>query len=489
MKVTDRLKIAGKELLKANIGNVWKSLTLPEEVLLNPTLYRGEPFGKSFWLFNSEGGEDKYFNFSGNSSLKDAYSKCPPIAAILNRKAQAYINGKTWILNKSGKAKGKESTSEAATKIRRLILQPNRIQSGKQFEAQRYMYQQLYGYAIIFLDKPFGFPTMDAKAMWLIPNWMCEIEESKEMFYKDGATIIKSVTLTYKNEKVPLPVDNIFIVKDFRPSFSSVYLPESRVKSLEMPINNVIGAYESRNVLIHRRGPSFLVSNRANDKMGTVPLTAEEKAETEKAFAQYGLTKKQKQAIVTSASIDVTPIGFDVGQLKLMEEVLESSKAICDGFGYPAYLMGLIDPTFNNQSAADKGLYQNTIIPESESDYEQLNALFKTDELGLIIEKDYTHVTVLQEDKKAFASARLTLAQSLEKEFKLNWITFNRVLELMGEDTVTWGNIYYRDMITAGFVFGEGNQQIAWVDENGQLTTQNNSNNESSNSQNNQSGS
>lgn len=484
MKVTDRLKIAGKELLKANIGNVIKSLTLPEEVLLNPMLYQGEPFGKNFWLFNNEGGEDKYFSFTGNSSLKDAYTKCPPVAAILNRKAQAFVNGKTWILNKSGKAKGKESSTEVANKIRNLLTQPNKIQSGKQFKAQRYMYQQLYGYAIVFMDKPFGYPTYEAKSMWLIPNWMCEIEESKELFYKEGATIIKSVTINYKGERIPLPVDNVFIIKDFRPSFSSVYLPETRVKSLEMPINNVIGAYESRNVLIHRRGPSFLVSNKANDKIGTIPLTPEERAETEKAFAQYGLTKKQKQAIITSASIDVTPIGFDVGELKLMEEVTESSKAICDGFGYPAYLMGLIDPTFNNQSAADKGLYQNTIMPEAESDDEQWNAIFKTADLGIIIENDYSHVTVLQEDKKTFASARLTLAQSLEKEFKLNWITYNRVLELMGEDTVTWGNIYYRDMVAAGFVFGEGNQQQLWLDENGQLTSQN-PNDGSANNQNN----
>lgn len=484
MKVTDRLKIAGKELLKANIGNVFKSLTLPEEVLLNPTLYRGEPFGKNFWLFNNEGGEDKYFSFTGNSSLKDAYTKCPPVAAILNRKAQAYINGKTWILNKAGKAKGKESTTEAATKIRKLLLQPNRIQSGKQFEAQAYMYQQLYGYAIVLLVKPFGYPNMDASEMWLIPNWMCEIEETKELFYKDGATIIKSVTLIYKNEKTPLPVDNIFLLKDLRPSFTSVYLPETRIKSLEMPINNVIGAYQSRNVIIHRRGPSFLVSNNGNDKIGTIPWTPEEKAENEKAFSQFGLTKGQKQAMITSSSVSVTPIGFNVGELKLMEEVVESSKAICDGFGYPAYLLGLIDPTFNNQSAADKGLYQNSIMPEAESNYEQWNALFNTADLGIIIEKDYSHVTVLQEDKKAFASARLTLAQSLEKEFKLNWITYNRVLELMGEDTVTWGNIYYRDMVAAGFVFGEGNQQQMWLDENGQLTTQN-QNDGSANTENN----
>ncbi len=42
-------------------------------------------------------------------------------------------------------------------------------------------------------------------------------------------------------------------MKDFTPSFCSLVIPESRIKALQLPINNIIGAYESRNVLINYR--------------------------------------------------------------------------------------------------------------------------------------------------------------------------------------------------------------------------------------------
>lgn len=437
---------------------------------LNSSNYRGTPLGKNGWLFSNDGC-DHYFDFTGAGSSLKAYNDCPPVAAIINRKALSYINGKTWILNTSGKAKEKESTNEQATKIRKLFAKPNVMQIGKHFDAQRYMYQQLYGYAIVLMVKTTGFPNYDAESMWLIPNWMVEIEENdNKNFYEKDAPVIKKVIMKYKNLRGELPLDKIFFLKDFRPSFSSIYLPESRIKPLAMPINNIIGAYESSNVLINRRGPNYMVSNGASDTISTIPMTPAEKKEVEDAFKGLGMQRWQSQAIITSANVNVTPVGFDAEKLRLHEEITESSKAICDGFGFPPHLLGLLDPTFNNQNAAEKGLYQNTIIPESESDCDQWNEIFNTSEYGIKITRDFSHITVLQQDKKEFAGARKTLSESLEKEFKNNWITYNRVLELLDEDTVEWGNIYYQQMVAAGFKFGNTPVKLS-VDENGNITT------------------
>ena len=466
MRLTTRIK-AGMQMIAGNTKSALNTISL------DSSSYRtGNPFGKDFWMFGNDG-TDHYFSFTGAESSLKAYNECPPVSAIINRKAQAYVNGKTWILNTTGKAKGKESTSEVAVKIRKLLLKPNILQSGKQFEAQAYMYQQLYSYAVGLFIKPFGFQNSEASAMWIIPNWMLEVEESDHIFYKKDAQTIKKIVMTYKGQRAELPLENIFIIKDFSISFCSAILPESRIKSLEMPINNIIGSYESSNVLINRRGPNYLVSNASNDKVGTIPMTPEEKKETQKAFNGLGMRKWQSQAIITSASVNVASVGFDAAQLRLHEEIQENSKAICDRLGYPPHLLGLLDPTFNNQNAAEKGLYQNTIIPESESNYEQWNSIFNTEEFNISISKDYSHITVLQEDKKLFAEARQVLAQSLDKEFKNNWVTYNRVLELLGEDTVEWGNVYYRQLVEAGFVFGDTNTSLA-IDSNGNVVTQNN---------------
>src|SRR5438105_12568663 len=105
--------------------------------------YRGD------WGYSFDGNGHNYFKYEGLDSSLTAYRRCPPITAIINKKAQAFINGKTWLLNTQGKAKGKEATSAEAVKLRTLFSQPNPIQSGKQFEAQNYIYQQLAGYVVV----------------------------------------------------------------------------------------------------------------------------------------------------------------------------------------------------------------------------------------------------------------------------------------------------------------------------------------------------
>lgn len=456
MKLTTRIATAGKLL----IGQTKSALS---SILLDSSTYGRNSTGEGFWLFGvGSTNQDVFISSIDKTSPQKAYMNCPPVSAIINKKVQCYVNGKTWIMNTSGKAKGKEATGEVATKIRKLLSHPNKINSGKDFDAKVYMHKQLYGYCVVLLNKPFGFPVYEAKDMWIIPNWMVEIEESKEMFFDKNVNVIKRVTVSYKGVNRDLPLDNVLILKDFRPSFESVVLPSSRICSLEMPINNVIGAFESRNVIINRRGPQTFVSRQGSDAFAAGPLLPDEKEDLLRDFgSKYGLTKSQSSVIIGAAGTTVQSVGYDVGQLKLLEEVTESAKAICDGFGYPSHLLGLLDPTFNNQNAAEKGLYQNSIIPEAESDCEQWNEIFKTADYGIYIEKDFSHISVLQQDKKELAGARLTMGQALEREFKNNWITLNRALEILGEDAVANGNKYYKDLLAEGYVFGNMPAQAA----------------------------
>jgi hypothetical protein len=144
--LADRFKHAG-QFLKEGASNIVKSLMNPVTIdPLNPMSYRGDinniptgsAFGNSFWLFGNDG-VDRYFDFANADCSLKAYRKCPPVAAILQAKAQAYMNGKTWILNAGGKAKDKESTKPEAVKIRKLFSNPNPIQSGAQFESLAYL--------------------------------------------------------------------------------------------------------------------------------------------------------------------------------------------------------------------------------------------------------------------------------------------------------------------------------------------------------------
>jgi hypothetical protein len=437
-----RLLNAGKELIKGDFDTALKSLS-PYSYELVPEGYRPSIGGHDNFLFETNGTSTFHFQYSGYNSAQKAYERCPPVNAIINRKAQAYINGKTWVLNKQGKAKGKEATSIEAKKLQALFKKPNPLQSWKQFEAQGYIYQQLFGYTIVLPIKPVGFKeNIDATALWNIPPSMVDIEETNKLFYQsDTGGIIKQIVLNYKGTRTPLKVEDIYILKDFAPSFCSLVVPDSRIRALELPINNIIGAYESRNVLINYRGALGILSqDPGSGQYGTIPMSNNQKEELQQEFRRYGLSNHQWQFIITSASLKWQQMGISTKDLMLFEEIEADTMAICDSYNYPYQLMSSAKgTTFSNLNEGKKLLYQDATMPEAESMYEQWNQLFNTEAYGILIDKDYGHVAVLQEDKAQTAQARLTLNEALTIEFQNGLITLDDWLEKLGEDPLPNG--------------------------------------------------
>lgn len=450
---TRQLLTAGKELFNGNFEGAVKSLSYGHEIQpipLTPSSYRGGQDGQQ-WFAEMVGGNFFYFTYSGNKSASQAYECCPPVAAIINKKAQAYINGKTWVLNTQGKAKGKEATTIEAKKLQKLFAQPNPIQNWSQFEAQGYIYQQLFGYTLILSIKPVGFKeNIDASALWNIPPFMVDIEETNKLFYQTSQKgMIKKIVLNYKGVSSELDVDSVYILKDITPSFNSLIFPQSRICALELPINNIIGAYESRNVLINYRGALGILTKDAGDggQYGALPLPEGEKENIQNDFRRYGLKHHQWQIIITSASMKWQQMGYPTKDLMLFEEVEGSTQAICDGYNYQYELLSNSKGvTFANKNEAKKLVYQDAILPEAQSIYGQWNQFFNTSKYNLVIDKDFSHVAVLQADQLQTAQARKARNDALLIEYQNDLITMNRWLELNGEDPRPDGDRYYSEI-------------------------------------------
>jgi hypothetical protein len=427
MNIHTRLKAIGNLLLGKDelaLKSVYESFATNN--------YRGDD-GSGFFFFGPDGAEYK-FKFAGRNSSLTAYRLCSPLNAIINKKAQAYINGKTWVLN----SRGKEATSDEAKKLRKLLKQPNPLQSGKQFEAQGYIYQQLFGFNVILALKPVGFrDNIDASTLWNIPPFMIDIEETEKLFYQsDTKGIIKRIILNYKGRRTEIPVEEVFIMKDIVPSFESLVIPESRVCSLEMPINNIIGAYESRNVLINYRGALGILT-ADKDSMGTIPLNTTDKEELQRDFRRYGLSNKQWQVIITSAALKCQNMGYATKDLMLFEEIEDDIMRICDEYNFPYQLMASAKgSTFANMKEGKQLLYQDAIIPEAESICEQWNQFFDLERFNLTLSKDFSHIPALQADKQHEATARKTLNEAKKIEWDNNLITLNQWLVALGEDTI-----------------------------------------------------
>lgn len=418
--------------------------------LVAPSVYRGGLNNGAFYFGGN--GTDYRFAYNSHSSALTAYQKCPPLTAVINRKAQCYINGKTEIVNTQGKV----SDSPDAKRLKALLTNPNPLQTWKQFEAQQYIYIQLFGFCVTLPIIPAGMESLGplyATSLWNIPPYMLDISESNRLFYQTDLTgILNYIRLDYKGISTNLPLDNLFIFRDFVPSADSLIFPDSRIKSLQMPINNIIGAYLSRNELINYAGAQGLMTPATSDTAGSIPLKTGEKAQLQEDFKrQYGIQRGQWRYIIAPTAMNWIPIGKPTKDLMLFEEISDSIMRICDSLNYPSPLLNSEKgPNVSNTAVYQAQIYNDGIIPESEDIYEQWSRYFKLAKLNLCMRKNYNHVSVLQENKKEQGQALLYLNQSNMLLWNQDLITANEIRENNEMDPVVGWDIYRSDFIAAG---------------------------------------
>lgn len=452
---------AGKQVAKLNFGAAAAAVkdAFSTEVI-SGTYQRGNlKASPEVWEF-IRASKGLHFTYSGAESCVNAYKLCPPVAAIINRKAVADANGEFSITKVKGKGKDSEATSVEAVKLRNLMQSPNPLQSGVEFWMMVKIYTQLCGHCLILpTGGALGFSPLDAKYWWVVPPNLYTIDETASIDFSTGKSI-QRIRILNGDKTITLPPSEVLLLKDISPSFSNPAIGASRLESVQDAINNIIGAYESRNVLMNQRGPTMIISSDKKEAdAGTISLNPSEKEEIQDAFAaKYGIRRGQSQAIITNASIKLETVGFATKDLLLHEEVKESTNAICEAYSFPSDLLAREKgATFSNGYNADKTLYQNAIIPEANLLCSQLSSWLKLSTYGLELCKEFDHVAALQENKKEQAEARKTLTESLDLAYKSDVITLGRYRELLGEDAGQNANTYYSQTLQNGN--GDQNQQ------------------------------
>lgn len=437
--------IAGKQFMKGNIGNAitaLRSTTVKSELIstdIHPARYHR---GNFFFGVN---GADKAFIWGNYNSSLTAYQKCPIVSAVINKSAQATVNGKMFIMNSDGK----ESQKPQAKALRRMFMRPNPLQTGKQFQAQGNVYKRMYGYCPILVMRPKGFEhDFSTWIMFNVPPWMIQVEDDPNWFFTSTRQPFKSIRLTYMGRSVLVNPDNLFFLKENQVSTStyhtssiienvSLFLPDSKLLYLEKSIDTLVSSLEGRASLNRDRGPMWLLTNDSGDgDAGIFPVDEDDKTELQREFLRYGVMNGQRKAIITDAKLKLQTVGFDVAQLKLLEGEIQDAKMICDGLNFPPYLLGLVDAKFDNQQIAERNWYTNSVIPDAESDDEQWNEFLKLDEIGLSRVTDYTHLPALQEDDVKRSTARLILDQALKIEYDAGVLTLNEWLLALGKDPI-----------------------------------------------------
>jgi hypothetical protein len=177
----------------------------------------------------------------------------------------------------------------------------------------------------------------------------------------------------------------------------------------KIAIKNLIPVYEARNVIYVKRGALGFIVSKKTDASGSVSLTTKEKNDAQEAYqATYGLTRGKSQIGVSSAPVEYIDTSMSIQELQPFEETLSDAIAIYSALRVPPHLVPSKDKsTFNNANADMKSFYSDVIIPMAKKYAQGYSSFFNIDRK--YIHADFSHIDVLQENRKERADVDKTL--------------------------------------------------------------------------------
>lgn len=376
-----------------------------------------------------------------------AYQYCSPLAAVIDRLAEADTNGIVEFIDSEGITADKKyvKRNQQLQRIKRLMSNPNPFQTWEEFNSQQVVLCKIFGYCPVFAVCPEGMDKSWTKALFNLSPFLAMPQANYEIdFYsEEKINPIKEWTITIYGKSYTIPSSDIILVKDGYIDSESYQmgLPISKVAGLDYFVSNICASMEADNVLLKKKGPLGVFSHDPKpDVGGWTPLKTIEKQELQDDLRQYGLTLGQLQYVISKTPLKWNAMSFNLRDLMTKENVRQGIDGICDRFGYPAELMSGKNATYENRNSAEKFLYQNNVIPFSLRRMARYNEFFGLEDYLLYL--DYDHLPVLQEDIMNAGQARKAKSESLLIDWNAGLITFNEYRVQIELDQVPGMDIY-----------------------------------------------
>lgn len=375
--------------------------------------------------------------------LLNCYNENPVVQAIINIKADAMANMRFSVKElKTGEIIPLESYDKDQGKLYGLISQPNPLQSTMEWIKQLKVNYEVFGNSYAYASIPVGwennFTYEDINVINnLHPYCVAPILTGKWLEATTKDEIIKEYKFSGINGTPNLfPTNQVFHTNSVNIKLDKNFTEgRSELIALQKPISNIDAAYESRNVLIYKRGAlGILTSEKKDEAMGNLPLSNQELELIQKEFEKYGLMDDQWAQLISPMPLKYQKMAMNVKELMLFEEVESDAIAIANSFGVPKNLMEYYvkGSTFKNLDASEKRFYDSTIIPEANLFMNGLNNFFKTKELGIQLIGSFDHLNCLQINKKEEATTKKINQETSLSAFKIGAIKFNDYLASMG---------------------------------------------------------
>ena len=366
----------------------------------------------------------------GTGTIEDqrlAYQMCAPVTSIIGKLVSGHLSRKWYIQN----SEGKEPGTTHANKLRKLLQQPNPFQDGKKFEANAVTFAKLFGECFIYTNMAIPGSIDSVKAMYVIPNWMIKpVYTGKLYFQTKRDEVLKGYILKVGADEYPIMPNEIIRIQD---SFintdkqaTSILNGQSRLAALNDQVTLIIKSYESYTEMVINHGALGVISPKSagTGAMVNLPIEPATKKELQEDFKQYGITRGKWKYILSNIAMDFSNISSPIKDLELIPGIKESTRQIAECYGVPMELLGYPDgTTFNNLSEAKKAMYENEVIPFSETYTEAFENHFLLGNNGLYYNMYYDHLEMFQKSKKETAEALKIYNEALKIQFDAGILT------------------------------------------------------------------
>lgn len=369
-----------------------------------------------------------YGSYSQDNFIELFYC-LPEISSAVNEIATR-VSDATWQLRKEWNDEIDYNDED----FNRLFSKPNPLVSFKDFVYQSVCYEILVGKQLWYFNKPTALEDeyKSIIAWWNLPAHKVKAElntidpyTSTEL--NDFVKYWKKLDRKFDTNKV-LPICHLNLS-----SGTDVNDVKSMLIGAEKAIRNLIPVYEARGAIYVKRGAmGFLVSGKKDDS-GIVALTKGEKKELIKDVNEtYGLTGNKATVGITNQPVDFVRTQMSIAEMLPFDETLADAVAIYKVLQIPRHLVPSKDnSTFANANEDMKSFYSGIIIPWAKRYAEIWTEYMGLKEFRRYIYPDYSHIEVLQENRKEKSEVDRTYGEVWEKRWvsgicSLNeWIVAN----------------------------------------------------------------
>jgi len=369
-------------------------------------------------------------------NCQQAYDDCPPLSAIIDRGAKMFANGEWKCVSVDNEEKEFEDDPGLA-----LLKNPNPEQkSPEQFLMSYWTARTTFGNT--FIKKVSG-SALDSvpKALRVLPSGSMEIILTKKFYDQtDLKGMFKGYKLTLHGEEKMFGLEEV-IYEATNFSYEKGR-GTSKVPTLNLPINNVIAAYKTRNILIVNKGLMGFVGPEGKDGAGTpMPLMKGTDKEIEKQFERdSNLYSPNPKIKIVSSPVRWNQMGIDTNKLMLFEEIEDDFVMMCASLDMPKELF-IKDATYENKLQAKKSAYEDNIIPIADSFASIMTKELGAENRGRKYILSYDWMKIMKEDEKKEAETEKIKTERLSKLWADNIISAEAYAEMAGIDMTGTGEV------------------------------------------------